>query len=265
MTAADRSYSAGRWLRCPVLRPDASVRLVCFPHAGGSATFFRSWGRQVTLGVEVLAVQYPGRLDRLREPCIEDVHELADAVASALGCRLDRPVALLGHSLGAVVAYETANRLAAGGIALRALFVSSHPAPGRGRAPSPQCLSDGPLLADLRRLGATPAGVMDQPELTDVVLPSLRSDYRAAGRYRPRPVPPLTCPVIALVGDNDPDVSVEEMRPWAQVTDGPFFLHQLPGDHFYLMPRLDQVVDEVERHLGINGHLVPSAGAAGED
>lgn len=249
MTTVERRSATGRWLRCVAPRPAAQARLVCFPHAGGSASFYRLWSRQLPGDIEVIAVQYPGRLDRLREPRIEDVHELAEIVSGELGGHLDRPLGLFGHSMGAAVAYETANRLHQRQALLRALFVSSHPAPGRPHRNQPAHLSDDQLLLELRRLGATPSDVTDNPELTELVLPSLRSDYRAVGRYRPRPGPRLTCPVIGLVGDNDPDVPADDMGDWAGVTDDAFALIQLPGDHFYLVPQLRYVLDEVRRRL----------------
>jgi surfactin synthase thioesterase subunit len=201
----------------------------------------------------VVAVQYPGRLDRLREPCVEDVHQLAGAVLQALEGRLDRAVALLGHSMGAVVAFETALRLEALGVVPTTLFLSSHPAPGRASQRWPHTLADDVLLGELRRLGATPQAVIEQPEMRELILANLRSDYRAVARYRARPGRRLTCPIVALVGDGDPDVDPDDMRSWADVTTGPMTFCKLPGDHFYLIAQRDAVLNIVAAHLGSEG------------
>jgi pyochelin biosynthetic protein PchC len=251
-TRADR-YASGRWLRCAFPRPQADTVLLAFPHAGGSATFYRSWGRDLPAGIELIAVQYPGRLDRLREPCVEDLHQLAESVLAALDGRLDRPVALFGHSMGAVVAYEAALRLEARGLRCPAVFLSSHPAPGRDLRRHPETFGDEGLLDELRRLGATPAGLIDTPAMRDAVLTSLRGDYRAVARYRPRPGRRLRCPVVTLVGDADPDVDPDDMRPWAGATTGPAARHVLPGDHFYLVPQRDAVLGIVAAQLGRAG------------
>jgi pyochelin biosynthetic protein PchC len=249
-------YASGAWFQCPQPRPHARTILLGFPHAGGSASLFRTWGSQLPATIELTAVQYPGRLDRLREPCIDDVHGLADGAIMALRARAwpepDRRVALLGHSMGALVAFETALRLEALGVRPVATFLSSHPAPGLPRRNSLTEFSDQALIAELRRLGATPATLIDEPGVRDVILGGLRSDYLAVARYRPSPGR-LTTPVVGLVGDDDPDVGPEDMRPWTEVTAGPMTLHVFPGDHFYLIPQRDAVVKTVAEHLGEDG------------
>lgn len=247
-----RRYASGAWLRCAHPRPGARYVLLAFPHAGGSASFFHSWGARLPATVELTAVQYPGRLDRLRESCIDDVHALANGVVSALRAQAwpapDRRVALLGHSMGAVVAFETALRLEALGLELAATFVSSHPAPGRPLRNPLTDFTDQALIGDLRRLGATSAALIDEPEVRDVVLAGLRSDYRAVARYRPS-AGRLTTPVVGLVGDDDPDVTPDDMRLWTDVTAGLMTLHVFPGDHFYLIPGRD-AVEVTAAHLG---------------
>jgi pyochelin biosynthetic protein PchC len=253
-----RRYASGDWLWCVHPRPQAHTVLLAFPHAGGSASFFRSWGPPLPAAVELTAVQYPGRLDRLREPCVDDVHRLADGVVDALRGRAwpasGRRIALLGHSMGAVVAFETALRLEALGVRPVATFLSSHPAPTRPLRNALTDFTDQALIGELRRLGATPAALIDRPEARDAVLAGLRSDYRAVARYRPSPGR-LTTPVVALVGDDDPDVRPEDMRPWTEMTAGPMTLHVFPGGHFYLIGQRDAVLRAALAHIGTDGEL----------
>src|ERR1700712_4687720 len=112
------------WIRRFHESPGASARLVCFPHAGGAATYFYPLSRTLAPSIEALAVQYPGRQDRRAEPCVDDIHELADLVAPALLEWADRPLALFGHSMGATLAFEVAGRLEKAGVRPAGLFVS---------------------------------------------------------------------------------------------------------------------------------------------
>lgn len=243
-------------------------RLVCLPHAGGSASFFHSWGTALaerpdgersdtetggirTEGVEVLITRYPGRQERLAEPAIDHLDALADEVTAALLPFTDAPLTLFGHSMGASVGYEVALRLESRhGISLEALFVSSRKAP---HAVTPQDTyrhGDQALLDEVRRLGGTDADVLDDVELREVVLPAIRADFKAVGTYGPRPPIPLSCPVVAHVGDRDPGITEADMRAWASVAPVGFGLTVLPGDHFYLVQQRDAVLRALAAHLG---------------
>jgi pyochelin biosynthesis protein PchC len=238
------------WLRCP--RPVALpwVRLVCFPHAGGTAAFYRSWLTDLPPDVELHSVQYPGRLDRITEPTMDDMDRMADALADAVGGLLDRPVALFGHSMGAAVAYEVARRMPARvGAAPVRLFVSGRPAPDRHRPGSKHLADDDVLWDELRRLGGAGPEVLDNAELREACLPTLRGDYRLIETYRPRPEPLLRCPVSVLVGDADTEVSPAEARSWAGSTRAAFTQKVFSGGHFYLAQRQPEVVDEVVTRL----------------
>ncbi len=238
------------WLRGLEEQPHARRWVVCFPHAGGSASFFRSWRGQLPADVGVLAIQYPGHEDRIREPCRIDVAALADPVAAALGAVRGEPLVLFGHSMGATVAYEVARRLASTA-APHALAVSGHPAPRRGRGTAWHLTDDDTLWSQVRRLSGTADQVLDHPELRAMLMPVLRNDYRISEQYRPAAGPLLRDRVLALIGGSDPEVTDDEARGWSEVSRGPFTLRVLPGGHFYLVPQQAEVVRAV---LGLLDH-----------
>lgn len=243
--------TSGVWLRRyrPAKTAAATVRLVCFPHAGGSASAFRPLADTLAgAGIEVLSVQYPGRQDRRHEPFIPTVEELIEALLPELEPWTDEPFALFGHSLGATLAYETARRLAASGRAPLHVFLSGRRAPGVPRHDTAALLDDRTLIDRITRLQGTDPVVLQDEELLRMVLPAIRNDYAMAGAYRHQPVPVLRVPVTVLTGDSDPNVSVEHARRWSQVVGGPFALHMLPGGHFYLNDRTESV-----------GHIIAEA------
>jgi pyochelin biosynthesis protein PchC len=234
----------GTWLRRLHPGPRHGTRLVCLPHAGGAATAYHPLSAALASDVEVLAVQYPGRQDRRGEPCIESIAELADRVLEAiLDEALTRPLALLGHSMGAVVAFEVARRLEAGrGVPSPVrLFASGRRAPSRYRAEKVHEGGPDALLAELRTLSGTQAELLDDPEVLAMFLPALMGDYRAIETYRSEPGATVACPVTALVGDADPRASLDEVRAWAGHTTGGFEMHVLPGGHFYVNDHVAEV------------------------
>lgn len=238
------------WLRRYDPRPGARLRLVCLPHAGGTAGAFRSWAALLPPTVELLVVQYPGREERLGEPVPTTMDELAGAVVGALAPLTDRPYAVFGHSLGAVVGFETVLRLRRSGRPEpERLFVSGREAPRHSRPGDVHRGSDAQVLEELSRLGGTPAEVLRHAELRAMVLDRVRADYRIAETYRPS-AGLLSCAITAVVGDADPDVLPVEAADWHEVTTGSFDLVVLPGDHSHVSLRPVPAVAEVLRRLG---------------
>ncbi|AGP53596.1 thioesterase II family protein [Streptomyces rapamycinicus] len=249
-------------LRTFAVRAQARARLVCFPHAGGGAGAYRLWGFDAPWDIEVAAVQYPGREDRYGEPTVSGLTELVDGIGADLireaAARPERATVLFGHSMGAAVAYETARRLTAAGHPPAALIVSGRPAPHRSRGGTLHLSSDEELLADLRRLGGTSSGVLEQDSLLRALLPAIRSDYRLIETYRSLPGRRLDVPVTVLYADDDPEVDAVEARAWCEITDGPCDVITFTGGHFYLEQQREAVLARVV--AGVRAAL-PAAGA----
>jgi pyochelin biosynthetic protein PchC len=234
----------GLWIRRYDNASPGALRLICLPHAGGSASFYLPVSRSLRPAIEVLAVQYPGRQDRRGEPCVDDIPTLARQIAGALSGWTRLPYALFGHSMGATVAYELARLLEhEQGRPPVWLFASGRRAPSRVRDERVHQLGDDQLVADLRRLSGTDDSILGDEEILRMILPAVRSDYRAAETYRWRPGPALSCPVTCLYGDADPKVTEDEVLAWAGHTTGPFEHRAFHGGHFYLVRHQAEILE----------------------
>ncbi len=208
------------------------VRLVCLPYAGGAASLYRDWPARPP-DVDLVAPQLPGREERFGEPVPTELTALVDDLLPTVAA-LGPPVVLFGHSMGALVAYELARRLTGDGFPPATLVVSAHPAPHLPqRHPPLHRLPDAAFVDQLRRLGGTPSGVFEEPELVELLLPALRADFTATETYRSPPGPRLGCRILAVGGRDDPRVEAGELDAWRAHTSGPFTQLQLPGDHFF--------------------------------
>jgi medium-chain acyl-[acyl-carrier-protein] hydrolase len=165
---------------------------------------------------------------------------------------MDRPFALFGHSLGAVLAFELARYLSsAGGPSPSHLIVSGHAAPQiPDERPPIYDLPDGGFIEKLREFGGTPEEVLGHRELMELLLPMLRADFQASETYVYRPGRKLACPVTALGGLRDNYVSRADLEAWAEQTSGEFSVGLFPGDHFYLNADEDQLLEVVAARLG---------------
>jgi medium-chain acyl-[acyl-carrier-protein] hydrolase len=251
---AEQVSAALPWLG--TIGPAPALRLFCFPHAGGGAATFRPWisggSDDGGVRVQICPVRAPGRETRWGEPALGRVADLADDFLRAAAPLLTTPFALLGNSLGSLVAFEVARRLYDRGLPAPAhLVVAASAAPGGRRPHRLSGLSDLELVGALQRLyGGIPDAILNDPGFLREFLPTLRSDIAAVESYRPGPEPALSCPVTALVGAADSGVPVDEVNGWRLWTTGPFARHVLPGGHF-------TVLDHRELVLGILDAAAP--------
>lgn len=254
------------WIRRFHPNPDAGIRLICLPHAGGSAPFYFPVSRALAPEIEVLAVQYPGRMDRRKEPLIGSIDTLAEVLFEVLEPVLDdKPYALFGHSMGATVAFELARRFEAIGKRPRHLFASGRRAPSRQLQETVHQRDDAGLIADLKKLSGTDAKIFGNEELLASILPAIRGDYKAAETYEFRAGPALLrTPITALIGDQDPKVDRASAEAWGVHTTGDFELLVYPGGHFYLAEQAPAVLQVISERLSPYAAAAPVlAGAAG--
>ena len=181
------------------------------------------------------AVQYAGRGSRIAEPLGEDVVVVMNGVYHDLLPFLTKPVAFFGHSMGALVSYEFARRLREEQQPEPVeLFVSGCTAPHVRTVESTYHLPEPEFIAELRRLQGTPAEVLENAELMQLMMPIVRADFKASQTYEYVPGPPLECPIRAFGGLKDEMVPREKVEAWSQHTTGSFRAQMMPGDHFFL-------------------------------
>lgn len=249
------SSPENRWFHRYQSVPEPDIRLIAFPHAGGSASYFFPLAtalRQAAhpLRLDVMATQYPGRQDRRLEPCIQHLSTLADLVCRELLPFADRPLLLFGHSMGALVAFEVARRLErVHGIVPLTLFVSGRPAPSLSRREHLHQLPDSGIINELGLLNGTDSLLLADAELLGMILPAIRADYKAVETHLHQPGPRLRCGIHTVLGDADPRVTVDEARGWAEHTSGNFQLSVFKGGHFYLKEEQDALVTTIVDRL----------------
>lgn len=234
------------WVRSMTTGEPRGTGVVCFPHSGGSGVAFDGWSDAVPPGVSLMAVQYPGRGDRFAEPPVDDVAAMAACVAAELLRLPPGDRVLFGHSLGALVAYETALLLRDAGEEPRALCVSAALPPGRMNNASIHLAPDDEFWTTLCALGGIEPAIAENAELRELLLPVIRSDLRAHATYRPRPgTCSLSCPVRCYHGEGDPLVEQAHLAEWAGVSTGGYTETVRPGGHFHVAADIAELVADV--------------------
>jgi surfactin synthase thioesterase subunit len=230
--------------------PGHTHRLICFPHAGAGATAYADWAAKLAPRIELVAVQLPGRQNRIAEEPFQDAAPLIAAVSYALRPILDGTYAFFGHSGGAVLAYEIARRVRSrGGRGPEHLFLSAQPAPGTTGIRELHRLPDDEFRAEVIALGGVEPEIAANPEVMASLLPLLRTEFGLWERYRAAPGAPLDCPISVLCGESDHHVPFASVDRWRTCTTADFEIRKYPGGHFYFLSETAEVVSFIGRRM----------------
>lgn len=228
-------------------------RLLCLPYAGGGAGVFVPFAKPLAGATELWAIRPPGRESRWKEPSAASIREMVLELADEIAPHLhEKPYAILGYSLGSLLAFEFIRELRRRRAALpRLFFAAGRGAPQMALKRSPlHTLPDREFLEALaQRYQGIPKIVLEDPELLRLYLPPLRADMRLNETYQYQKGLPLEIPVVALGGLDDPSVEVGDLAAWRVQTSASFLLEMMPGGHFFLQEQRAQFLAAIRRHL----------------
>jgi len=226
-------------LTCFQQRGESHARLICFPHTGGGAHAYADWGQSFSGWLEVHSVAYPGRGSRLGDAFCESLEAVATECCAAIRMIADRPLFLLGHSFGALVAIEVALRLEADGLTPLRVFFASSMAPPQLMSRwslSLTAMPDAQLLTALARRGwlSAAVGKIGGPAVVKYGLPPLRVDLRLLESYKYCPAT-KSMPITAIGGELDGSVSRVELDAWSIWSNSEFEVKIVRGGrHFHI-------------------------------
>ena len=241
------------WFLIPRSIEKPRFRLFCIPYAGGNASAFHKWASKFERD-ELFAAQLPGRAFRRREPCIRDAHAMVKALLEAMKGYLDVPFVLYGHSMGGLLAFELARALRREGHRLpSALIVSGRRAPQiPGVEAIPHDMPDDRFWTTVGQLYGTTPALLNSTELKEMLLPVFRADFQLLNGWSYSEDEPLSCPIYALGGDEDPGIPSENLEAWDVQTTAGFESKIFQGGHMFIQPREAEFLDEL---VSILGHI----------
>jgi len=227
--------TADQWFDICAMQRQPALRLFFLPYAGGSGYPLRGWRDAFADNVELLSVRLPGRGPRLEEPPYRRMAPLTAALLRAMDGYLDVPFALFGHSMGALIAYELCAQLEHAGRQPMHLFVSGSRAPHIVRGEKRlHALPRAELIEQLKRINGMSHELLEDESMMSMYLPMLRADLAVVETYPRERRSPVSCPITALGGSNDPTASAEEIESWSLYTTRNFARHMLCGGHFFI-------------------------------
>lgn len=227
------------------------LRLYCFPYAGGNAVQYLPWQAGIGAPVDIRALQLPGRGTRLAEAPVQHWPALLRALSEEIRADAPERYAFFGHSLGALMAFETARYAIAQGLpAPQRLFVSGCAAPRqRGPKTGLHLLPDEPLVEQLKDYNGTPREVLAHADLVQLLLPVIRADFALSDSYAYVPGAEFAVPITVLAGRRDEFVGQRALG-WEAETSAGFEALWFDGGHFFVNECRQEVLEALGRRLG---------------
>lgn len=219
-----------------------TLKLLCFPYAGGSSfSIYRQWTKWLS-PVQLIPIELPGRGAKMEEPLLYSLEELEENLFQDIvqnHIQENDRVALFGHSMGSLLAYRIGMRLGTNtSYSLAHIFLSGFDPLHLPRKKIYHTMTDSKFTYEISELGGTPVEVMQHESMRNTFLPILRADLQVVETYLESKLnvthDKLTCDISVLYGFHDKTVS-ERIHAWNQYTDGQTEFKGFEGDHFFIM------------------------------
>ncbi|NFO11021.1 UNVERIFIED_ORG: hypothetical protein B2H98_03830 [Clostridium botulinum] len=229
--------------------PLDGFRVFCFPYAGGGASIFKMW-QTMFRDIKVYPIQYPGRENRIMEKPIYDMQTLVDEIYDELKETIEEcPFIMFGHSLGTKILYELSLKIySEKKVWPKGIVVSGGRAPNLIE-PKPICdLEDEGFITELiKRYSSIPDEIANNKEIMNLFLPPLRADFVMDEKYNRNKKDKLICPIMGLMGTDDGEMTLDDLKEWGDFTSKEFCYKYIKGDHMFINKNRDEVISAVKK------------------
>jgi len=227
---------------------NGKVRLYCFPYAGGNTSVYLPFKEKIGDEIELVAVQLPGRAERMFEEPFTDMDTLVETLYRQMAPTLHEPFAFLGYSMGGAIAYALTKKIESVSKFKPEFIIISATKPiellNQGRK---HTLSDEALINVLREHKASPKEVLDSKELMEILLPMIRADYTLIETYTSNEVPLLQIPLILF--NSEEDMPKETILQWQNYFKDKANYIAFEGGHFFIHTQVDKMVEAIRKLL----------------
>ena len=245
-----QASESSKWFFIQKPKPEAKLRLFCFPYAGGNTSIFRNWHEFLPDFVEVIAIRTPGRENRLNEQPISSLPLLVNEIEKNIQPLLTKPFVFFGHSNGALTCFELARLLQRKkSVMPNGVILSAKSPPHRvNHKKHISQLPDNEFLIELAALKGTPPALLQNQELMELLMPMLRADFALSETFVYQDDIQLSCPAVLLYGSTD-TISLEEINAWGDLIQRSPQVREITGGHFFIDEQREQLLKVVEQLL----------------
>lgn len=213
-----------------------SIQMFALPYAGGSASIYEDWKSKLKPMVNLYPLEYAGHSSRFCDPFYSSIEEAAEDISNIIIKEQKGDYVIYGHSMGCLVALETAFVLEKKKAKLpKAIIVAATRPPHLLYKDKPLGnLSRKELLNEIASLGQIDPEVLECEELCEMIADILYADIQMNSSYqRNFEEGTISIPILALTAEKDDEAPSKDMKEWQKYTSGEFSFKLLHGDHFF--------------------------------
>ena len=230
---------------------DKQIQLFIFPYAGGSVASFKRLSDLIDDRVDVVTIEYPGRGTRAKEPLSASIWSLLNDSIEYCCERRDEtiPYAVMGYSMGSVLAYETIAKNAIPG-RLKHFFISAEVSP-KDRSLELRKV-DNPtekrILERARRLGGLDERMLKNKRFSDIYIKPMLSDYKLFFEYRFQDHTEKIS-VDTTFFYCEKDTAYEDVVKWNELIDGNVDFYEMGENHFFINQHYEEMAQVINKTL----------------
>ena len=260
-TPYDADLSPEHWIYDYKKKPEAKLRMFCFPYGFGSASMYKDWQEYFGDNIDICAIKIPGLdSERMKEMPAEDIDSLMDTINTVIenANLLDIPCVTFGNSWGSLFSYRLAKRLSCNPKShVLTCFISGYTSPSLPNTSLYQILDELgkigydhiPTESEIRQtssidemcrafISAWGQSVREGDmaiEGTKLSLPLIAAAYRLIEKFHYDENEQFDIPIVGFHGIDDYRVPLEDMNAWENVTTKSYKMYTVPGDHEFIM------------------------------
>jgi surfactin synthase thioesterase subunit len=214
------------------------IKVYCFSHAGGMSYAYKEFVKLNDEVIEFHPIDTSGHGLRMKDDLLFEFQSIVDDLyAKILGeVNAEAQFVLLGHSMGAWIAYEIAYKLCNKRGISPLLVVLSSNVPAKyyiNRMVMDQ--GDDVIMEQLIQQNEDLRQIFSDPSLKNIFYPIFKADYVAINDYLNQSVlnknKLIESDIYCLIGDKD-WVDKVGMQHWDEMTTGKCYEEEICGDHF---------------------------------
>ena len=225
-------------------KSNPKLRLFCFPYAGGNSSIYNCWDKSIDNNIELIAVELTGRSNRMFEEPIHDMDKLVEVLYENIKCYLNKPFAFFGHSMGGLISYALSKKIEENtSFKLDFLIISATLPPFYYLKGKIHKYSDEDLIKVLKNQNNTPQEALDSKELMELMIPTIRADYKLIETYNTENISTLKSKVILFNSEEDIDKQV--MIQWQSYFVNSYDYKVFKGNHFFLKLYQEEVISNI--------------------